>query len=112
LSQVDDMTTIAKFYDLHIGQAALKAVQAWLRTASRTNLMSYGEAAAKQGKLAPVKLAELQDMLNTCRRAADSRFAPAWNILQKRGRCHTAPVFARILLGLCLYGAVIDKNPR
>jgi CHAT domain-containing protein len=41
---------MAKFYDLHIGRglsppAALKTAQAWLRTATGTDLMSYGEAA-------------------------------------------------------------------
>ena len=92
LWQVDDMATallMAKFYDLHMGQglsppAALKAAQAWLRAATRADLMAYGEAAAQHGKLAPVKLAELQSMLQARSRGAGSRFAPAWNILQER----------------------------
>jgi CHAT domain-containing protein/DNA-binding transcriptional regulator YbjK len=92
LWQVDDMATallMAKFYDLHMVQglsppAALKAAQAWLRTATRGELLAYGEAAAQKGQLASVKLAELQDMLRTRHRAADSRFATAWNILHKR----------------------------
>ena len=68
LWQVDDKATaflMAKFYDLHMGQglsppAALKAAQAWLRTATRADLMAYAEAAAQQGKLAPFKLAGSQ----------------------------------------------------
>ncbi len=93
LWQVDDMATallMAKFYDLHMGQglsppAALKAAQAWLRTATRADLMAYSEAAAQSGHFAPVKSAELQSMLQAHSRPADSRFDLAWNILQERG---------------------------
>jgi CHAT domain-containing protein len=93
LWQVDDMATallMAKFYDLHIDErlspaAALKAAQAWLRSARRDDLMAYAEKQAQDGRLDPVRLAELETLLQTRRRSPDSHFASTWNILQERG---------------------------
>jgi CHAT domain-containing protein/tetratricopeptide (TPR) repeat protein len=92
LWQVDDAATallMAKFYDLHMGHgvnppAALRAAQAWLRSSTRADLIAYGQAAVRAGQLTEAKFAELESMMRGTKRAADSRFALAWNNLQSR----------------------------
>ena len=59
--------------------AALKAAQAWLRTATRADLMAYSEKAVQQDRLAPVKLTELQNLLHCCNRASSLGFT-AWHL--------------------------------
>jgi CHAT domain-containing protein len=73
LWQVDDLATallMAKFYDLRLRQnlaptKALKDAQNWLRTASKAQLLEFGETAAAKSDLAPAKLAELVSALKS-----------------------------------------------
>jgi CHAT domain-containing protein len=89
LWQVDDLATallMAKFYDLHLDQnlapgTALKQAQAWLRAASKAELIAFGKAEATRAKLDPSKLAELEASLKSRRRSAGTRGA-FWNMLQ------------------------------
>src|SRR5437868_15535210 len=68
---VDDRATallIAKFYELHLGQglappAALKRAQAWLREATRAELVAYVQTAATKHPFDAVKFAELEESL-------------------------------------------------
>jgi tetratricopeptide (TPR) repeat protein len=63
---VDDATMllVAKFYDLHRDQGfdppgALKRAQAWLRSASKDELIAFAQAAAAKGNVAAGKLDSL-----------------------------------------------------
>jgi CHAT domain-containing protein len=89
---VDDLATsllMARFYDLHIGglepPAALRQAQAWLRGATRRELLAYVEAAAGKAKLHATKLADLRGALTTRRRSGASRFTAIWEALQEKG---------------------------
>jgi CHAT domain-containing protein len=90
LWQVDDLATallMAKFYDLHLDQgvappAALKQAQAWLREATKAQVIAYGKAAAAKGKLEPQKLAELEREIKARRRSTDTRSGALWNLIQ------------------------------
>jgi CHAT domain-containing protein len=92
LWQVDDLATsllIAKFYELHLADklsppTALKRAQAWLREATRDDLIAYGRASAAAAKLDAAKLAELEGTLFSLQRARSARFAPVWTRLQTR----------------------------
>jgi CHAT domain-containing protein len=91
LWQVDDLATallMAKVYDLHLGErlapaTALKRAQAWLREATKAELIAYGRAAAGKAKLDPAKLANLEAQLKSPTRSAGTRFDPLWNVLHK-----------------------------
>jgi CHAT domain-containing protein len=93
LWQVDDLATallMAKFYDLHLAEklappTALKRAQAWLREATRDELIAYGKASATAAKLDTTKLGELESTLATMRRARSTRFNATWSRLQNRG---------------------------
>jgi CHAT domain-containing protein len=97
LWQVDDLATallIAKFYDLHMADklsppSALRGAQAWLRGATREDLVNYGRVSAAVAKLEAAKLAELEDTLSTLRRKRATRFTATWNRLQERNRSTT-----------------------
>ena len=83
LWQVDDLATallMARFYELHLGKAmapasALKAAQAWLRDATKAELVAYAKQAAATAKLPHDKLAQLEGALSSRRRAGETRFA-------------------------------------
>src|SRR5205085_2913153 len=68
---VDDRATallISKFYELHLGQGlppptALKRAQAWLRGATRAELIAYVQTAAAKHPVDAVKFAELEESL-------------------------------------------------
>lgn len=89
LWQVDDLATallMAKFYDLHLDQgvappAALKRAQAWLREATKAQVMAYGKAAAIKGKLDAQKFAELEREIKGRPRSADTRAGVLWNLI-------------------------------
>ena len=91
LWQVDDLATtllMAKFYDLHLDQklspaTALRQAQAWLRTASKAELIGFGKAAAARAKLNSSKLANLEASLKSRRRSGTR--GSFWNILQDFG---------------------------
>ena len=97
LWQVDDLATallMAKFYDLHLADklsppAALRRAQAWLRDATREDLIQYSRASAAAAKLDAGKLAELEGTLSTLRRTRSTRFDPIWGHLQDRNRSAT-----------------------
>ena len=80
---VDDLATallIAKFYDLHMQDrlappTALKDAQAWLREATRAELIAYARTAAARAKLDPAKLAAIETDLTSPRRAMRLRIA-------------------------------------
>jgi CHAT domain-containing protein len=99
LWQVDDLATallMAKFYDLHLRDgitppAALKRAQAWLRNATKAELIDYAKAAAEKSKLDPAKVVELEASLMSLRRA-DSRFGSVWRILQGKRATEVASV--------------------
>jgi CHAT domain-containing protein len=94
LWQVDDLATallMAKFYDLHMADklsppSALRGAQAWLRGATREDLVSYGRASAAAAGLDATKLAELEGTLSTLRRTRSARFDSIWDRLQYRNR--------------------------
>jgi CHAT domain-containing protein len=91
LWQVDDMATallVAKFYDLHLGQgqrpsAALRGAQAWLRNATRVDLIAFARSAGRRAGLDITRLAELESGLTTRHRSGTARFARAWELLQQ-----------------------------
>lgn len=93
LWQVDDMATallVARFYDLHLRQgirpaAALKQAQAWLRGATRAELIAFAKGAGGRARLEPARLAELESALATRSRSGNARFARAWDLLQVEG---------------------------
>jgi CHAT domain-containing protein len=97
LWQVDDLATallMAKFYDLHLGDklsppSALKRAQAWLRDATREDLIQYSRASAAAAKLDAGKLSELEGTLSTLRRTRSVHFDPIWGHLQDRNRSAT-----------------------
>ena len=131
LWQVDDLATsllIAKFYELHLVEmlsppTALKRAQAWLREATRDELVAYGRVSAAASKLDAGKLADLEGTLAVLRRSRSTRFDPIWSHLQNRNAsspgssaeitpARPAAVRAPLLLGrIRLYGAV-DRRGR
>jgi CHAT domain-containing protein/tetratricopeptide (TPR) repeat protein len=88
LWQVDDLATAlltAKFYDLHLDgslapPAALRGAQAWLRNASRAELIAFARSETGRAHLAPSKLAELERAIKPGRRSGDTR-SSFWNML-------------------------------
>jgi CHAT domain-containing protein/tetratricopeptide (TPR) repeat protein len=87
LWQVDDLATallMAKFYDLHIDRklspaTALREAQAWLRSATKAQLLEFGQSAAAKANLDPAKLASLQTSLKSRRRS--STRGSFWNMV-------------------------------
>ena len=73
LWQVDDLATallMAKFYEMHLGESlepptALGRAQAWLRQATKAELIAYVRTAATRAKVGTTALAELETMLTT-----------------------------------------------
>jgi CHAT domain-containing protein len=91
LWQVDDLATmlfISKFYDLHLGKGfepakALKQTQAWLREATKAELISYAKIAATAAKLDPRKIRGLEASIKSRTRSLKTRFGLLWNLLQE-----------------------------
>lgn len=90
LWQVDDLATallVAKFYDLHLDQklapaTALRQAQAWLRAATKAELIAFGKIEAARAKLDPSKVAELETSVKSRHRLAGTRSSAFWNMLQ------------------------------
>jgi CHAT domain-containing protein len=90
LWQVDDLATtllIAKFYDLHLDQklapaTALKQAQAWLRAATKGELVAFAKIGAARAKLEPSKVASLESSVKSRHRSAETRSSAFWNMLQ------------------------------
>jgi CHAT domain-containing protein len=93
LWQVHDLATallMAKFYELHFDQglapsAALKQAKAWLRNATRRELIAYAKAAEKRVRIHQTQLPDLVEALRTGRRPAGSRFKGLWDVLKEVG---------------------------
>jgi CHAT domain-containing protein len=87
LWEVDDLATaflMAKFYDFHLDQNlapadALRKAQAWLRNATRADLLQFGQTAAANAKVDSAKLAELRTSLKSRRRLGTR--GSFWNML-------------------------------
>jgi|SRR5215831_15455883 len=83
LWQADDLATallMTRLYELHLENgmmpaSALKAAQAWLRDATKAELINYAKEAAATAKLSRDKLTQLEDALLSRRRAGEARFA-------------------------------------
>jgi len=92
LWEVDDLATallMARFYDLHIEgglapSVALKQAKAWLRGATRRELIAYAKAALKPANVQP-EVPDLVASLSTSRRGEATRFAGVWNALEEAG---------------------------
>jgi len=90
LWQVDDLATallMAKFYDLHMDEklrpaTALRQAQAWLRAATKAELIEFGKIEVARAKLDRSKLAELERSVKSRHRSAKTRFGAFWNMLQ------------------------------
>ena len=90
LWQVDDLATallVARFYELHrvhgiAPPTALKQAQAWLRGATKTELISYARKARATAKLDETQLAVLESTMKSRSRDGNPRFAGTWKLLQ------------------------------
>jgi CHAT domain-containing protein len=104
LWQVDDLATallMSKFYDLNFDKglapsAALKQAKAWLRNATRRELIAYAKAVSKRAHAQQTQLPDLVAALRTGRRSAGSRFRGIWDVLGLGGghKSATAKPFA------------------
>ena len=92
LWQVDDLATtlfMAKFYDLHLDTGlppatALKQAQAWLREATREQLIAYGKGAAAKAKIDGIQFAALETKLASRHRSPDTNFDKIANAAQAK----------------------------
>jgi CHAT domain-containing protein/tetratricopeptide (TPR) repeat protein len=90
LWQVDDAATaflMIKFYEFHLDRglsppAALKQAQAWLRTATKADLIRVAREAGKAARIDASKLAKLETLLKSRRRSGESLFSGLWNEIQ------------------------------
>jgi CHAT domain-containing protein len=90
LWQVDDAATaflMIKFYEFHFDRglsppAALKQAQAWLRSATKSDLIRAARDAGKAAHIDGSKLASLETLLKSRRRSGGSLFAGLWNEIQ------------------------------
>jgi CHAT domain-containing protein/tetratricopeptide (TPR) repeat protein len=87
LWQVDDAATaflMIKFYEYHFDRGlspptALKQAQAWLRNATKSDLIRAAQNAGKVARIDGSKLTSLETLLKSRRRSDGSLFARLWN---------------------------------
>jgi CHAT domain-containing protein len=80
---------MAKFYDLHLDDGlppatALKQTQAWLRAATREELIAYGKSAAAKAKMDSTHFTALETKLASRSRSPDTHFDEIANVVQDK----------------------------
>jgi CHAT domain-containing protein/tetratricopeptide (TPR) repeat protein len=110
---VEDRATallVAKFYDLHLGDrlappTALKEAQAWLKNATRGELIAYAKATASRSGANGAALADKLETSLLRGPHEDPRFAPLTKLVEHAGRAAAAG-------GKTLLAGLLGRKPR